>query len=130
MSLPYNPKLRRRARELRKAGSLAEVLFWNQVKNKQFKSFDFDRQKVIGNYIVDFFCTNCNVVIEIDGSSYDEKQEYDAVRDAFLESLGLTVIHISVEEVKDNMSGVMQMLHDHPAFYIRRMPTPSGGECS
>src|SRR6056297_2749722 len=86
-NLPYNPKLKERARELRKAGNLPEVIFWNQVKRKQFKGYDFDRQKIIGNYIVDFYCTNCNVVIEIDGSSHDHKQEYDAERDAYLESL-------------------------------------------
>ncbi|WP_240531677.1 type ISP restriction/modification enzyme [Maribacter sp. 4G9] len=116
MNLPYNPKLKGRARELRQAGNLSEVLFWNQVKNKQFKGFDFDRQKIVGNYIVDFFCTNCNVVIEIDGSSHDNKVEYDAERDSFLEGLGLTVIHIPVKEVMNNMSGVIQMLIDHPAL--------------
>ncbi|GEM_PF-19637 len=114
--LPYNPKLKERARELRQAGNLSEVLFWNQVKNKQFKGFDFDRQKIIGNYIVDFYCSNCNVVIEIDGSSHDDKVEYDAERDAYLESLGLTVIHIPVAEVMKNMNKVMQILFDHPAL--------------
>jgi very-short-patch-repair endonuclease len=116
MKLPYNPKLKERARELRKAGNLSEVLFWKQVRNKQFKGFDFDRQKIIGNYIVDFYCANCNVVIEIDGSSHDEKMEYDAKRDAYLKSLGLTVIHIPVVDVMKNMDAVMSMLIDHPAL--------------
>lgn len=116
MSLPYNPALKERAKELRKAGNLSEVLFWNQVKNKQFKGLDFDRQKIIGNYIVDFYCANCNVVVEIDGSSHDNKQDYDAERDEFLESLGLTVIHIPVVEVMNNMSSVIEMLLDHPAL--------------
>ncbi len=115
-SLPYNPNLKERARELRKAGNLPEVLFWNNVKNKQFKGFDFDRQKIIGNYIVDFFCTNCNVVIEIDGSSHDNKQEYDAERDVYLESLGLTVIHIPVVDVMKRIKDVMEMLYNHPAL--------------
>lgn len=114
--LPFNPKLKERARALRHARNLSEVLFWNQVKNKQFKGFDFDRQKIIGNYIVDFYCGNCNVAIEIDGSSHDNKEEYDAARDAFLASLGLTVIHIPVADVMNNMSGVMEMLFDHPAL--------------
>lgn len=114
--LPYNPKLKERARELRQAGNLSEVLFWNQVKNKQFKGYDFDRQKIIGNYIVDFYCSNCDVVIEIDGSSHDDKVEYDAERDAFLESLGLTVIHIPVVDVLQRMGSVMEMLYDHPAL--------------
>ena len=115
-SLPYNPKLKDRAKELRKAGNLPEVLFWNQIKNKQFKGFDFDRQKIIGNYIVDFYCANCGVVVEIDGSSHDDKVEYDAERDAYLESLGLTVIHIPVKDVMKQMSSVMNMLYDHPAL--------------
>lgn len=125
-NLPYNPKLKERARELRKAGNLPEVLFWNQVKRKQFKGFDFDRQKIIGNYIVDFYCGNCQVVIEIDGSSHDEKQDYDAERDAFLESLGLTVIHIPVEDVMKRMDEVMEMLYNHPALQKEKPPRPSG----
>jgi hypothetical protein len=63
--LPYNPALKKLARQLRKAGNLSEVLFWNRVKNKQFKGYDFDRQKIVGNYIVDFFCTNCNVSLKL-----------------------------------------------------------------
>jgi very-short-patch-repair endonuclease len=116
MNLPYNPNLKERAKKLRQAGNLSEVLFWNQVKNKQFKGFDFDRQKIVGNYIVDFYCSNCNVVIEIDGSSHDNKQEYDEARDSFLQSLGLTVIHILVKDVMKNMGGVMEMLFNHPAL--------------
>src|SRR5690606_29824049 len=100
-----------------------EVLFWNQVKNNQFKGFDFDRQKIIGNYIVDFYCSNCNVVIEIDGSSHNDKVEYDAERDAYLESLGLTVIHIPVNDVMKQISSVMNMLYDHPALVP---PRPTG----
>lgn len=115
-SLPYNPKLKERARELRKAGNLPEVLFWKQVHKGKFKDFDFDRQKIIGNYIVDFYCGNCQAVIEIDGSSHDDKQEYDAERDAYLESLGLTVIHISAKDILQNLDATMEWLHDHPAL--------------
>src|SRR5699024_6546996 len=115
-NLPYNPELKERARELRQAGNLSEVLFWNQVKNKQFKGFDFDRQKIIGNYIVDFYCPNCQVVIEIDGSSHDDKVEYDKERDQYLESLGLTVIHIPVNDIMFELGNVMEMLFNHPAL--------------
>ncbi len=114
--LPFNPKLKERARELRKAGNLSEVLFWNQVKNKKFKGFDFDRQKIIGNYIVDFYCGNCQVVVEIDGSSHDDKADYDAARDAYLTSLGLTVIHIRAIDMLQNLAITMQGLYNHPAL--------------
>jgi len=108
--LPYNPALKERAKELRKAGNLSEVLLWKKVKNKQFLGLDFDRQKIIGNYIVDFFIKDIGVVVEIDGSSHDDKVEYDANRDAYLQGLGLKVIHIRDEEIKKNLEGVMEYL--------------------
>ena len=92
--LPYNQALKQRARELRKAGNLSEVLFWNVVKNKQLNGQDFDRQRVIGNYIVDFYCHEHALVVEIDGSSHDDKQAYDQIRDEYLEVLGLKVLHV------------------------------------
>lgn len=122
--LPYNPKLKEKARELRQAGNLSEVLFWNQVKNKQFKGFDFDRQKIIGNYIVDFYCSNCQVVVEIDGSTHNDKVDYDQQRDNYIVSLGLTVIHIPVNDVMFKLGKVMEMLFDHPAF---QAPLPRRG---
>ena len=114
--LPFNPSLLGRARELRKSGNLSEVLLWNSLKNKQFKGYDFDRQKIIGNYIVDFFCTNRNVVLEIDGSSHDDKEEYDAERDAYLTGLGLVVIHINANAVLHDFDAVMDMLKNHSSL--------------
>jgi very-short-patch-repair endonuclease/DNA modification methylase len=108
--LPFNPNLKEKAKELRKAGNLSEVLIWNQIKNKQFLGLDFDRQKIIGNYIVDFYCKNLGVVIEIDGVSHDGKIEYDLERDAYLKKLGLKVIHISDLDVKKNLEGVLEYL--------------------
>ncbi len=70
-SLPYNPMLRDRARELRKAGNIAEVLLWRQLKKGQVNGWDFDRQKIIGSYIVDFFCADNGLVVEIDGKSHE-----------------------------------------------------------
>ena len=115
-SLPFNPYLREHARELRKAGNLCEVLLWQRLHKNKFKQYDFDRQKIIGNYIVDFYCINCGVVIEIDGSSHDNKVEYDHQRDLFLESVGLVVIHITAFDVLHFFDNVMIMLENHPAF--------------
>jgi len=123
MSLPFNPNLKDRAKALRKAGNLAEVLFWKKVKSQHFKGYDFDRQKIVGNYIVDFYCSNCQVVIEIDGSSHIDKEEYDAERDAYLIGLGLKVIHIQAEDVLGNVDSVIEVLHGHVAF---GPPRPSG----
>ena len=115
-SLPYNPALRARAKELRKAGILHEALFWNQIKSGKLNGLDFDRQKIIGNYIVDFYCAEKNAIIEIDGSSHGDKEDYDKQRDDFLISLSQTVIHIGVVDVLNNMEGVIAYLKDHPAL--------------
>lgn len=115
-ALPYNPNLRDRAKALRKAGNLPEVILWNSLKKKKFKNLDFDRQKIIGNYIVDFYCPNCNIVIEVDGSSHDFQFDYDQERDAFLQSLGLNVIHIQAKDILQNLDGVMMTLEDDERF--------------
>ena len=115
-ALPFNPKLKDRARALRKAGNLAEVLLWNQIKGNQLLGLDFDRQKIIGHYIVDFYCAQQRVVIEVDGNSHDDKQEYDAQRDAYLMGLGLFVIHVSDNDVKNNLNNIMKMLLNHVAL--------------
>jgi very-short-patch-repair endonuclease len=122
--LPYNPALKEKARELRKAGNLSEVLFWNAVKNKQLNGLDFDRQRVIGNYIVDFYCHEHALVVEIDGSSHDDKQEYDAARDLFLKELGLNVLHVQDIEVKRNLAGVIELVKQNTTTPLLRV-TPA-----
>ncbi len=110
LNLPTNPQLKQRARELRKQGVLSEVLFWNEVKRKKILDLDFDRQKIIGNYIVDFYIKKLGIVIEIDGVSHNEKLEEDEIRDNYLKSLGLTVIRYSDLDVKHNLDNVIQDL--------------------
>ena len=89
---------------------------WNILKNKNFKQLDFDRQKIIGNYIVDFYCSNLQIAIEIDGNSHNEKEKYDEERDSYLMSLGLRVIHIEDISVLNDINQVLQFLNDHPYF--------------
>lgn len=119
--LPYNPKLKQRARELRKAGNLSEVLFWNMVKSKKFLDLNFRRKKIIGNYIVDFYCPAYRLVIEIDGSSHNDKKEYDSIRNEYLNSLDLMVIHILDKDIKTNLEGVMLWLEE----FVSRLPRQS-----
>ncbi len=94
------------------------MLLWKELKSKKLNGLDFDRQKIIGNYIADFYCAEKAVVIEIDGSSHNTKQREDAIRDRFMQSLGLQVIRIPVREVFQNMSGVISYLKDHPALLL------------
>lgn len=91
--LPYNPKLKVIARNLRKQGILSEVILWNELKAKKL-GYDFHRQKPIDEYIVDFYCSELELVIEIDGSSHSEKFEKDFERQKKLESFGLNFFKI------------------------------------
>ncbi len=125
--LPYNPKLKERAKALRKQGILSEVLFWKAVKNKQFLGLNFHRQKIIGNYIVDFYCPVLDLVIEIDGSSHDNKGEYDEKRDKYLKSLGLHVIHFDDREIKKDLNSVITELERYCEGLLN---TPSFGHPS
>lgn len=113
LGLPYNAKLKDRARELRQAGNLSEVIFWIAVKKNQFHGIDFDRQRVIGNYIVDFYCKQLGLVIEIDGESHNYKIEYDETREAFLKALGLEIIHFNDIDIKNDMDSVLVYLENY-----------------
>ncbi len=105
--LPKNINLKSRARELRKQGVLSEVIFWSKFKDKsKIYGYDIDRQIVIGNYIVDFFIPELGLVIEINGSSHDNKQEYDTIRENFLGCHDLLELNYSDREIKKNINGV------------------------
>jgi very-short-patch-repair endonuclease len=115
-NLPYNPALTKLVKDKRKAGILSEVLFWQQVHKGCFHNIDFDRQRIIGNYIVDFYVKTLGLVVEIDGDSHENKVEYDAQRQQYLESLGLRVYRIADGDVKKNLELVLQKLE---AYIVR-----------
>lgn len=122
-NLPFNPNLKVLLRDKRKAGILSEVLFWKQVRAKTFHHIDFDRQRIIGNYIVDFYVKTLGLVVEIDGSSHDLKQDYDDVRQIYLESLGLIVFRITDFDVRNKLSVVMKELEDFIVRYYGTTPS-------
>ncbi|KNB61670.1 endonuclease domain-containing protein [Chryseobacterium sp. Hurlbut01] len=111
-NLPYNPKLKALLNEKRKAGILSEVIFWKQVRAKSFHHIDFDRQRIIGNYIVDFYVKKLGLIVEIDGWSHDVKKDYDEIRQKYLESLGLKIFRVIDFDVKNNLSVVMKDLEN------------------
>jgi very-short-patch-repair endonuclease len=111
--LPKNKKLQKRARSMRNASTLPEVLFWIEVTKGRFHKIDFDRQKVIGNYIVDFYVKHLSLVIEIDGSSHVGKEQYDQNRENFLKSLGLEIYRISNGDILYRRGFVMKELEKY-----------------
>ena len=93
--------------------TFGEVILWNELKDDKFWGFDFNRQRCIDNYIVDFYVKTLGLVIEIDGSSHNGKEEYDAQREAYLRSLGLRIFRIQVVDVMKQISMVMAGLEEY-----------------
>ena len=100
----YNKTLKERASHLRKNMTYAEKKIWYEFLRKL--DIPINRQKVIDNYIVDFYCSKARLVIEIDGDTHfsDEEIEYDMSRTKELESLGLNVIRYSNDDIMTNFN--------------------------
>lgn len=114
--LPYNNSLKEKARYLRKNSTLSEVLLWRELKGKKL-GYDFHRQKPIDSYIVDFYCADLQLAIEIDGESHYGKYEYDTKREERLKSLGVTVIRFKDIEIKKYLDIVINKIQ-------KFLPTP------
>ena len=99
------------ARKLRKEMTMSEVLLWQEIRRKRL-GVEFHRQVPIDNFIVDFYCHELFLAIEIDGSShvFHEVQVNDVKRQERLESLGVNFIRISDLDVKRNMKEVVRQL--------------------
>ena len=110
--IPYNSELKIKARELRNNSTKSEIKLWKYLKGKQMLGYDFHRQKPLDNYIVDFFCCELNLAIEIDGDSHNEKQEYDIKRQKQLETLGVNFLRFYDMDVKRNIKGVLITIED------------------
>ncbi len=117
--IPYKPYLKELARQLRQNSTLSEVLLWDELKNKQLLGLDFDRQKPLGNYIVDFYCKDLMLAIEIDGDSHDYSLEEDAARQRELEQLGVRFLRFDDAEVKRAIPNVLREIKSWVEKYGR-----------
>jgi very-short-patch-repair endonuclease len=108
MSAINNIKLKTFARNLRKNGTKGESLLWRDVlKAKQYWPYQFNRQFILGNYIVDFVCRKLKLVIEIDGSSHFAKSEEDYKRQQFIENNGFVILRFPESLVVYRMDDVV-----------------------
>jgi len=109
--LPYNRKLTELARQNRNNPTPAEKKVWYEVLcGKQFQGYKFTRQKPLGDYTVDFYCSELRLVIEIEGDSHAVNEEYDRARTEALSQLGLRVLRYTNGDVCNNIEGVYQDL--------------------
>ncbi|MCJ7466932.1 MAG: DUF559 domain-containing protein [Maribacter sp.] len=123
--IPYNLHLIALAKKLRNTMTLGEIALWREIKGKRL-GVRFSRQVPIDRYIVDFYCKDLQLAIEVDGSIHFEEgiEEKDRRRQARLESLGITVIRFSDYEVKNNLPFILEVLKAH-IKNVKPTPSPS-----
>ncbi len=100
-----------RRQTLRKNSTYPEQLFWQVVRDRQL-GFKFRRQQGIGHYIADFYCADCQLVVELDGDSHftHEAKQYDHLRDEFFNSCGLKVLRFTNKQIVEDLSAVIEYL--------------------
>ncbi len=120
--IPYNPKLKEYARQLRNNSTKSEIILWKYLKGKQMLGYDFHRQKPLDNYIVDFFCHELMVAIEIDGYTHllEEVQEKDEKKEKRLNELGITVLRFHDDLVFNDIENVLREIK---AFIVKAEKT-------
>jgi very-short-patch-repair endonuclease len=113
--LSYNKSPKEYSGQLRRNITDAENLLSTRIRNKQLKGYQFYRQKIIDNYIVDFYCSRANLIIEVDGGHHyeDKTKEKDKARDDYLKNVGLRVLRFSDREVFENLNGVMEKIWEN-----------------
>ena len=114
--IPYNSKLTQLAKKLRNESTQTEIYLWLKLKGKQMYGYDFHRQKPIDNYILDFFCYDLMLGIEVDGYSHEilEVHNKDIVKEKRMNELGITILRFSDFEVLRDMENVIRAIE----FYI------------
>ena len=114
------------ARELRSNATDAENLLWYLLRRNQILDFGFRRQHPLGSYILDFYCHQLKLAIELDGGQHaeDAKHRHDEKRRAWLESQGITVLRFWNNEVLTNTEGVLQTIFDWLSARAAPSPTP------
>ncbi len=116
----YKPYLKKLAHKLRKNMTFGEVILWQHLKRKQMNGYDFDRQRPINGFIVDFYCKELMLAIEIDGSSHDSEtaQWNDQLRQQRLEALGVRFLRFRDETVRHQTQVVLDSIRtwisNHP----------------
>ena len=105
----FHPVILKRAREMRQPQTVAEATLWQHLRNRNLE-YKFRRQHPIERFIIDFYCPELKLCVEVDGNSHlqQEQQDYDAARTEYLEAIGCTVIRVTNNDVRYNIHAVAQ----------------------
>ena len=101
------------ARGLRRSETAAEQKLWAELRNRQVDGWKFKRQVPFGNYVIDFFCYDARLAVEVDGATHSTIQEIakDAERTAFLTENGVQILRCTNSEIEENLDGVLEMIY-------------------
>ena len=108
----FKKEMKRRARELRKEPTIAELHIWYTLRNRGLGGYKFQRQYIMGNYIVDFICHEKKLIVEIDGGQHNQNYRYDEMRSAYLNSRGYCVLRFWNDEVLNKTEYVLERILD------------------
>lgn len=123
--IPYNPALKERARELRKRMTIGEELLWGELKQDRMCGYDFDRQRPLDEYIVDFYCKDLALAIEVDGKCHENRNGTDKRRQRRLESVGVSFLRFTEREVrKSRHAPAVRQQEAQPALSINPKQLP------
>jgi very-short-patch-repair endonuclease len=119
-------ELIRRARELRSNMTRAEIILWSRLRSKKVNGYKFRRQQPIFDYIVDFYCNELKLIIEVDGEihSLNEKPKYDLKRDNILKINGYHIIRLSNFEIETELNSTINRI----IIYINEILSPYQGD--
>ena len=98
------------ARQMRRNPTAAEAAVWERLRNRRLFGSRFRRQHAIDRFLVDFYCAEARLVVEIDGPVHQYSRQEDAIRQELLESRGLRVLRFTNEEVGNNIDGVLERI--------------------
>ncbi|MEP0987733.1 DUF559 domain-containing protein [Ekhidna sp.] len=110
--IPYRKDLKEKARQLRKDSTLSEILLWQEIRKRQL-GVQFHRQVPILDYIVDFYCHEIKLAIEINGSSHEWKVEYDKLRAKRLKATGVSTLVFDDLDVKRDINWVLNQIVEY-----------------
>lgn len=114
----YNNKLLKQRRgDLRKNQTEAEEILRHYLRNRQIAGFKFFRQYSVGMYILDFYCPQVRLAVELDGSQHVDKdnRDYDNVRDLYLNGLNIRVLRFWNDDVLKNINNVLEIIKKFPS---------------
>ena len=124
--LAYNPQLKPLAKKLRGQMTFSEVKLWNELKGRKMLGYDFDRQRPIGAYIVDFYCKDLQLAIEVDGITHEEEKTItrDKIRQEELEAAGVAFIRLDALLVVNKVEAAVREIVDWIERYEQKQGVP------